>query len=269
MRLGELFSKLSIIGFNPRTHAGCDFNNLFPDYIILQFQSTHPRRVRQALSKDNIMILDVSIHAPTQGATPQGLCPSKICLFQSTHPRRVRRPVAGGSADAGCFNPRTHAGCDIFLMTKAAFTGVFQSTHPRRVRHQSALERSEKAKFQSTHPRRVRPMYRQSRIAAFRFQSTHPRRVRPPAPVRDVSLSIVSIHAPTQGATINRQKSVADRVFQSTHPRRVRLLRPSRVAKMAVVSIHAPTQGATPVSVCTDFMGRFQSTHPRRVRQRR
>ena len=55
--------------FNPRTHAGCDY------------------RIRRV----QVVTLEVSIHAPTQGAT----CAVGAAL-------RVRC----------CFNPRTHAGCD-------------------------------------------------------------------------------------------------------------------------------------------------------------
>ena len=54
--------------FNPRTHTGCDFS-LFFIYLII----------------------DVSIHAPTRGAT--GNLPFQTCgetTFQSTHPHGVR-----------------------------------------------------------------------------------------------------------------------------------------------------------------------------------
>ena len=81
----------------------------------------------------------VSIHAPTRGATtpmnPQG----EVLLFQSTHPHGVRRyyligiysvidvsihaPTRGATAikldsfhNSQCFNPRTHTGCDLFVV---------------------------------------------------------------------------------------------------------------------------------------------------------
>ncbi len=55
--------------FNPRTHAGCDFNGL-RGLRSQQFQSTHPRGVRQPCSCQVGVIKNVSIHAPTRGATP-------------------------------------------------------------------------------------------------------------------------------------------------------------------------------------------------------
>ena len=124
----------SRMGFNPRTHAGCDEGCL----RLLrhwEFQSTHPRRVRLKLKMVGILCkcfnprthagcdpnhscrhreLQVSIHAPTQGATFYIIFYVYIVrLFQSTHPRRVR-PVY----------------CQIVQSAVE-----FQSTHPRRVRH--------------------------------------------------------------------------------------------------------------------------------------
>ena len=56
--------------------------------------------------------MDVSIHAPTKGAT-KSRCP----LF----------------SNYVCFNPRTHEGCDE-QVKRYKEAGLFQSTHPRRVR---------------------------------------------------------------------------------------------------------------------------------------
>ena len=75
--------------FNPRTHVGCDAHEV-------------------TLTNDN----NVSIHAPTWGATPKLMV---ICLamqFQSTHPRGVRRVLMLLKSNQGSFNPRTHVGCD-------------------------------------------------------------------------------------------------------------------------------------------------------------
>ena len=56
-------------GFNPRTHEGCDLVNI-KKRVADMFQSTHPRGVRLAATKAELQKLDVSIHAPTRGATP-------------------------------------------------------------------------------------------------------------------------------------------------------------------------------------------------------
>ena len=55
------------------------------------FQSTHPRRVRLEAVEELKPVMEISIHAPTKGAT--GLL--KTCRNFQIH-----------------FNPRTHEGCD-------------------------------------------------------------------------------------------------------------------------------------------------------------
>ena len=77
--------------FNPRTHTGCDlmfappqpstvsFQSTHPhgvrpsfpvtDRIFYKFQSTHPHGVRLLIYPGNDIPLNVSIHAPTRGAT--------------------------------------------------------------------------------------------------------------------------------------------------------------------------------------------------------
>ena len=99
--------------FNPRTHTGCDYRNAIENGAS-----------------------EVSIHAPTRGATifdlrkfisvqtfqsthPHGVRlrrnhPRTISTkFQSTHPHGVRRRAATPTFyDIRGFNPRTHTGCD-------------------------------------------------------------------------------------------------------------------------------------------------------------
>ena len=77
--------------------------------------------------------------------------------------------------------------------------------------------------FQSTHPRRVRrSRFRKNEYHLSTFQSTHPRRVRQEKR-RKGHNELISIHAPTQGATLPR-------MGKCWH---------------GPISIHAPTQGAT------------------------
>ena len=100
--------------FNSRTHAGCDMKEEMMQHLLEEFQFTHPRRVRlfRALVVLRHMSFNsrthagcdvkgctcggvmraVSIHAPTQGATPRALqIPGRRASFQFTHPRRVRQ----------------------------------------------------------------------------------------------------------------------------------------------------------------------------------
>ena len=54
--------------FNPRTHTGCDYRNAIENGAS-----------------------EVSIHAPTRGATSHHQTNIKLIMFQSTHPHGVRR----------------------------------------------------------------------------------------------------------------------------------------------------------------------------------
>ena len=60
---------ISVLCFNPRTHTGCDA--AYPRYFKAfgEFQSTHPHGVRPANASTLGVSVDVSIHAPTRGAT--------------------------------------------------------------------------------------------------------------------------------------------------------------------------------------------------------
>ena len=120
----------------------------------------------------------VSIHAPTRGATKM------VCRVDYR----------------GCFNPRTHEGCD----SGDAMPDI---------------------KAIGFNPRTHEGCDRDNRIG------NH--------------LAVVSIHAPTRGATPSALNMCAPTVFQSTHPRGVRLLSHGLDETRLVVSIHAPTRGAT------------------------
>ena len=77
--------------FNPRTHTGCDYRNAIENGAS-----------------------EVSIHAPTRGATIFDLRKFiSVQTFQSTHPHGVRlRRATPTFYDIRGFNPRTHTGCD-------------------------------------------------------------------------------------------------------------------------------------------------------------
>ena len=77
--------------FNPRSHAGSDVRRAAAPARMVPFQSTLPRGERRAPLWQVHMLCDVSIHAPTRGATWG-------C-------RMARRR-------SSCFNPRSHAGSD-------------------------------------------------------------------------------------------------------------------------------------------------------------
>ena len=93
--------------FNPHTHAGCDAHCL-------------SEKIYNA----------VSIHTPTQGVTFIIDRSNRSILFQSTHPRRVWHYASSTRSGIWCFNPHTHAGCDIrYRLEPWHITGLNPHTH--------------------------------------------------------------------------------------------------------------------------------------------
>ena len=185
--------------FNPRTHEGCDNR-----------------------SGGHRTSTQVSIHAPTRGATAGANWAINEFLFQSTHPRGVRLWSLWSQVSLERFNPRTHEGCDTSSSVAILLSTMFQSTHPRGVRPHSLHRQTAYRRFQSTHPRgvRLRPRCRSTAT-----QSFNPRTHEGCDGKFDGVPATwdVSIHAPTRGATVRSTESSC---------------------KISV-SIHAPTRGAT------------------------
>ena len=147
--------------------------------------------------------------------------------FQSTHPHRVRphKPTAC-ITQLSSFNPRTHTGCDgggVPIYGQQA--GFNPRTHTGCDRNKPCKHRQSSRFNPRTHTG-CDPVCEPSVKPKHRFQSTHPHRVRPQLLDKINNVTRVSIHAPTQGATLART---------DTSP-------------MVRVSIHAPTQGATRAS---------------------
>ena len=84
--------------FNPRTHVGCD--EVYEAVLgwLREFQSTHPRGVRRDDRDDDHREKDISIHAPTWGATWLRTSDTTMSSY---------------------FNPRTHVGCDSSVMPRS------------------------------------------------------------------------------------------------------------------------------------------------------
>ena len=99
-------------GFNPHTHAGCDFlhgGNLASRRSF----NPHTHAGCDTILPQSWRSLPVSIHTPTQGVTLSSHRVDDHYQFQSTHPRRVWLRIS--------------------VNVRSAFG--FQSTHPRRVWH--------------------------------------------------------------------------------------------------------------------------------------
>ena len=106
--------------------------------------------------------------------------------------------------DAPCFNPRTHEGCDGYKgLSRTA--PLFQSTHPRGVRQKERCYYSLQIRFQSTHPRGVRHTYLAEAAPLLSFNPrTHEGCDNKQH--KNYFIALVSIHAPTRGATTKFNK---------------------------------------------------------------
>ena len=142
--------------------------------------------------------------------------------------------------------------------------------------------------FQSTRPRGARRAMLLILRVLTAFQSTRPRGARLQRFGARID-TLVSIHAPTRGATQAKAIYYRDFWFQSTRPRGARLFAKTPIAKefsfnprahagrdaskglvldIPGVSIHAPTRGATSAAAAFFAAELFQSTRPRGARRR-
>ena len=83
---------------------------------LQMFQSTHPHGVRHRSDARIEGLRQVSIHAPTRGATTCVICSDiiKFSFNPRTHTGYDCKFKSKRSSYTG-FNPRTHTGCDITL----------------------------------------------------------------------------------------------------------------------------------------------------------
>ena len=145
-----------------------------------------------------------------------------------------------------CFNPHTHAGCDLFVHLQCV-QNMFQSTHPRRVwlRFRHCLKESLTCFNPHTHAGCDR---------SGRFTLCCSMDVSIHTPTQGVTTLAavnsrnprVSIHTPTQGVTQAEVWKVWHRSF-NPHTHAGCDNRSSRPSPVLRVSIHTPTQGVTPL----------------------
>ena len=217
-------------------------------------------------------MIEVSIHAPTRGATSCASCKgAAVGKFQSTRPRGARPALRS----------------NLFLQRG------FQSTRPRGARPPSIFDRARPLAVSIHAPTRGATLTAGLAVMfVIKFQSTRPRGARPQGRGAHLRAHPVSIHAPTRGATyLPSATPVPMRAFQSTRPRgarpaagfsagsagavfqstRPRGARPTQGLRPLLhrsVSIHAPTRGATAWHSRPSAPRLFQSTRPRGARLR-
>jgi len=178
------------MGFNPRTHTGCDAKRAAALARCTKVSIHAPTRDATPKPRADCHRISVSIHAPTRDAT----------LFLTS-------PVS----KSGCFNPRTHTGCDTVLVLLPCVIIVSIHAPTRDATHK--LKAFLHLPTVSIHaPTRDATCNRLSGII-YSCVSIH-------APTRDAThveggeggAVLVSIHAPTRDATafpIGRERIVS------------------------------------------------------------
>ena len=84
------FHKPTLFCFNPRTHTGCDGDSDFTEVGVYNVSIHAPTRGATVLFIGKKRTQQVSIHAPTRGATHTLEFITSFKEFQSTHPHGVR-----------------------------------------------------------------------------------------------------------------------------------------------------------------------------------
>ena len=144
----------------------------------------------------------------------------------------IHAPTRGATASCSetkqrhiYFNPRTHTGCDLAGTSLLLPLVKFQSTHPHGVR-----------RFNEDNMQNLRENFNPRTHTGCDTIDWN----------EFLSNALISIHAPTRGATrISITIGSIYVVFQSTHPHGVRRLKNTPRVPYLDISIHAPTRGAT------------------------
>ena len=189
------------------------------------FQSTHPHGVRQSQIEFYVELTKVSIHAPTRGATHPEFQKNVDDLVSIHAPTRGATVLSrSGIRPMVSFNPRTHTGCDLGNTHKrfgycvsihaptrgATKPKTFRYFVPRGFNPRTHTGCDFVSKANPTMTCRFNPRTHTGcdlRISRHRpstvlsFQSTHPHGVRRYVIRRILRRAVVSIHAPTRGAT--------------------------------------------------------------------
>ena len=169
--------------------------------VVEVFQSTHPRGVRHFVASKINKKTQVSIHAPTWGATNRDMRDREAGEVSIHAPTWGATNIYNIKGGAGGFQSTHPRGVRLVFRSQVMDDNWFQSTHPRGVRHLVVLGARPAMGF---NPRTHVGCDREqeiSRTTRLLFQSTHPRGVRPLDAAYCCLQLAVSIHAPTWGAT--------------------------------------------------------------------
>ena len=99
--------------FNPRSYKRSDAFSLFCQRILINISIHAPTRGATCVQFVPSKIWDISIHAPTRGATTRIILQQAICLFQSTLLQEERLCFWCFRINRSCnFNPRSYKRSD-------------------------------------------------------------------------------------------------------------------------------------------------------------
>ena len=216
--------RICVLGrFNSRTPGGVRPQSVFDPRKTKRFNSRTPGGVRRLLLNSLKLLIVVSIHAPREGCdwTP---VPNDggASLFQFTHPGRgatLARRLDNVTIEFQFTHPGRGATRSRYVYASA---DVFQFTHPGRgATTLSLLLLPSRPGFNSRTPGGVRLNQEVWTGVVLKFQFTHPGRGATPPNYPDLTLQIVSIHAPREGCDlVLSMMRRAPLGFQFTHPGR-------------------------------------------------
>ena len=210
--------------FNPHTHAGCDSSSVC--WWLRSLVSIHtPTQGVTAITILHRCEVSVSIHTPTQGVT---LWEQQVFMYKQ------------------CFNPHTHAGCDLrhhFPNISKAMVSIHTPTQG--VTNRLRTENQE-LKTVSIHTPTQGVTENQIILFHRYIVSIH-------TPTQGVTMLTelsgislpVSIHTPTQGVTYGSNKYSCTSSVSIHTPTQGVTKRQLRSMECYSVSIHTPTQGVT------------------------
>ena len=171
---------------------------------------------------------DISVHAPTRGATSNSLSFSIFSVFQSTLPREERLLGLNFKEANSIFQSTLPREERLLQQYLSHFQLLFQSTLPREKRRNYATTGDIPTKFQSTLPR-------EERLAKRTCLPKEPSDFNPRSHERSDKSSFCSIGSSAYFNPRSHERS--DTFAIST-------------IRLSHISIHAPTRGATTHPVC-------------------
>jgi len=143
------------LSFNSRAHAGRDPRRTTGLLNQWRFNS-RAHAGRDSAAGKGAGKRDVSIHAPTRGATEALAVYEAPTEFQFTRPRGARPPCATPRSPASCFNSRAHAGRDGDLGDAPLHRRAVSIHAPTRGATPTASNSAPPRPFQFTRPRGAR-----------------------------------------------------------------------------------------------------------------